>query len=169
MAEETKENGQNTPAVERLTQEFLIRINKQMGLSLTQENLKYYSYIDKSFFDKYGTDINIAYYQFIIGEETYHYNYYINGKVRKTIDKGIRQLNFVILSNEDNENIYGFNNDWKNGVVFINKVSMDYYHEFMMLWNMGVLPEGMYITIENIKNVYFYKNNINKTKQKLFY
>ena len=151
--------GQNILAYEVLTEEFLKRINRQMGFSLKLEDLEKQNYTSKANFERYGSDIEIVYYQFSIGEDTYYYTYHMNGKVTKTIDKGVRRLNLVAICNENNEMLNTIYSEWKNkyAAYAVKSISMNNYYEFMRIWDMGYLPKETNITIKNIKNVYLYK------------
>jgi hypothetical protein len=154
MTNETEAEDQLNPAFEALTEEFLQRINNQLKTSLKPEDLKEHGFISKSDIEKYGDEVNLVYYQFVIGEDTYNYRYYSNNRITKTIDRGTPRINRVCIINENNESLNAAYSDWKSkfGGYLSETISMYDYYKFMKVWEKSTLSEREYITIDNIQN-----------------
>lgn len=156
MTADTEVDNQHLPAFESLTEEFLIRINSQMNLSLNPEDLNSHV-VKKSDIEKYGDehDITMVSYEFVIGEETFVYDFYKSSKMIKVISMGTTRVNRVLIGNENNESISAVYSEWKSRYDAYGStiISLDVYNKFMRSRNIGIFPKDELITLEKIRSI----------------
>ncbi len=159
IMEDTSETEiENCQAFTVLTQNFIEGINKELNISLDANDLDEKNAFNKTEYEKYGNELEIAYYQFNLGDATYAYAYYENNRVVKTIRKGIVRENRVSIVNENNQSLYPLYSEWKSKATgyFGKKVSMSDYKKLFQKWKSGNLPKDVKLTIKNILEVHKY-------------